>query len=329
MPCGSGQDQQVVFRVPPPPGSGLISRRGQWWPGGWQSGRQGRNGGSGLQWAASPSVGNRASRLCDARDPASCGHGPAACGSDSDGTGRDVRRGALLGQHLGDFAPAIPLIPHHRGRRQQILQPPISASEVTALPLTQVEPQGTTFVVADPMEFAGHAPLAAHQTGLSPPLVKAGCRGIGLEIGGINTSAPPDPVDDAAQHLSVIDPLPTPFLRKQGADAWNLPLAQPKHGPSPTLLALSWASFSGERAPLHDEPWPLLDAVVGSMVGDTAPSTAAADQPTAQEPTTVEMLRLGIPAALRDVWFKAEPEVWKPWLEQQPAYLTPFPDKGI
>ena len=56
------------------------------------------------------------------------------------------------------------------------------------------------------------------------------------------------------------------------------------------------------------------------MVGDTAPSTMAADQPTAQEPITVEMLRLAIPATPRDIWFNAEAEVWKPWLEQQPAY---------
>ncbi len=84
MPCGRGQDQQVVFLFPPR--VRLISRRGQWRPGGWQSGRRGRNGGSGLQWAASHSVGNRASRFCDACDPASCGHGLAACGSDSDGT---------------------------------------------------------------------------------------------------------------------------------------------------------------------------------------------------------------------------------------------------
>ena len=42
-----------------------------------------------------------------------------------------------------------------------ILQHPISTSEVTALPLRQVEPQGITFAVADPMELAAHAPLGA------------------------------------------------------------------------------------------------------------------------------------------------------------------------
>ena len=52
-----------------------------------------------------------------------------------------------------------------------------------------------------------------------------------------------------------------------------------------------------------------------------APSTRAADRPVAQEPITVEMLRLAVPAALRDAWLNAEAEVWKPWLEQQPAYL--------
>lgn len=52
-----------------------------------------------------------------------------------------------------------------------------------------------------------------------------------------------------------------------------------------------------------------------------APSTPAADRPTVQEPITVEMLRLAVPAALRDAWLNAEAEVWKPWLEQQPAYL--------
>ena len=54
---------------------------------------------------------------------------------------------------------------------------------------------------------------------------------------------------------------------------------------------------------------------------DAAPFTPAADGPTEQEPITVEMLRLAVPAALRDAWLNAEAEVWKPWLEQQPAYL--------
>ncbi len=50
-------------------------------------------------------------------------------------TGRDARRDALLGQHLTDLVPVLPLIPHHRGRRRQVFAHPISTGEVTALPL--------------------------------------------------------------------------------------------------------------------------------------------------------------------------------------------------
>ena len=73
-----------------------------------------------------------------------------------------------------------------RGRSRQILQHPISASEVTALPLTQVEPQGTPFAVADPIELAGHAPLGATDQVGGTPLVEAGRRGMGFEISGVN-----------------------------------------------------------------------------------------------------------------------------------------------
>ena len=52
-----------------------------------------------------------------------------------------------------------------------------------------------------------------------------------------------------------------------------------------------------------------------------APSTTAPGRPPAQEPVAVEMLRLTVPAGLRDAWLQAEAQVWKPWLEQQPAYL--------
>ncbi len=85
-----------------------------------------------------------------------------------------------------DFVPIVTLIPNHRGSRRQILEHPISTSEVTALPLTQVEPQGTTFAVADHMERAGHAPLCDPSDGVQIPLVEAGCRGMGFEISGVN-----------------------------------------------------------------------------------------------------------------------------------------------
>ncbi len=100
-------------------------------------------------------------------------------------TRRDAKPDALLGQHLADFVPLIPLIPHHRSSRRQVLEHPISTSEVTALPLMQVEPQGTTFAVADPMELAGHAPLVPPARRGHPP-VEAGRRGMGFEISGVN-----------------------------------------------------------------------------------------------------------------------------------------------
>ncbi len=106
-------------------------------------------------------------------------------------TGRNARRDALLGQHLTDFVPVIPLIPHHRYRRRQVFEHHIGTGEVTALPLTQVEPQETTLAVADPMELAGHTPLVPllrlHAVGWALMLVASsistsgsaanGCRG--------------------------------------------------------------------------------------------------------------------------------------------------------
>ncbi len=147
-----------------PPFSALL----RWRPGGWHNGRRGRSHRSGLQGVASLSVGKRASRFCDACDPASCGHGLVSAAA----TGRDARRDALLGQHPADCVPVILLILHHCGSRRQILEQHISTSEVTALPLTQVEPQGTTFAVADPMELAGHAPLGATDQAGAPSLVE-------------------------------------------------------------------------------------------------------------------------------------------------------------
>ncbi len=88
-------------------------------------------------------------------------------------TRRDAKPDALLGQHLADFVPLIPLIPHHRSSsRRQVLEHPISTSEVTALPLMQVEPQGTTFAVAEPMELAGHDPLGATSQAGGTPLLR-------------------------------------------------------------------------------------------------------------------------------------------------------------
>ncbi len=95
-------------------------------------------------------------------------------------TGRD----ALLGQHPTDFAATLPLIPDHCCHRRQVFAQHISTGEVTALPLTQVESQVTTFTVTDPMELAGHALLGT--TNQAGPLIEAGRRGIGFDVSGVN-----------------------------------------------------------------------------------------------------------------------------------------------
>ena len=87
-------------------------------------------------------------------------------------TGQDVRRDDLLDQHLANCVTLTPLIPHHRGRRRQVLEQHISTSEVPALPLTEVESQETTFAAADPMGLAGHAPLVPPIRRGAPPLLR-------------------------------------------------------------------------------------------------------------------------------------------------------------
>ena len=150
-------------------GSGLITRRGQWRLGGWQNGRGGRSGRSGLQWAASPSVGKKDSRFCDACDIISCCNALVSCGSD----GAGCKAGCPAGSASYGLCPCHPLDSPSPCRRRQVLAHHISTGEVTALPLTQVESQGTTFAVTDPMELAGHAPLGAtNQAGGTPPVLR-------------------------------------------------------------------------------------------------------------------------------------------------------------
>ena len=59
--------------------------------------------------------------------------------------GWDAAPDPLLRHHLTDCVPVIPLIPNHRCRRRPILPHPSSARAISALPLPQVQPSGTTF----------------------------------------------------------------------------------------------------------------------------------------------------------------------------------------
>ena len=102
-------------------------------------------------------------------------------------TGWNARRDALLGQHLTDFVPVLPLIPHHRGRRRQVFEHPISTSEVTALPLTPVESQGTTLLLSQtPWSLLVVPPLVQPIRRGDPPFVEAGRRGMGFDVSGVN-----------------------------------------------------------------------------------------------------------------------------------------------
>ena len=90
---------------------------------------------------------------------------------DAAATGRNARRDALLGQHFTDFVPVISLIPHHRGHRRQVFAQHISTGEATALPLTQVESQGTTFYCHRPHGACWSCPLGATNSAQKhPPL---------------------------------------------------------------------------------------------------------------------------------------------------------------
>ncbi len=115
----SGHHEKLLLpplEEPAGPGSGLITRRGQWQPGGWQNGRRGR---STLAGCKTPPVLQPGKEILDfvalAIHPLAVMDWFLAAA-----TGRDARGDALLGQHLTDFVPVIPFISHHRGRRRQV-----------------------------------------------------------------------------------------------------------------------------------------------------------------------------------------------------------------
>ncbi len=165
-----------------PLGSGLIIRRGGWRPGGGQNGRRGRRRRSGLQWAARPSVGKRASRLCGPCDPPlAVMHWFLAAA-----TGRDTRQEALLVQHLTDFVPVLPLIPHHRCHRRQVLAHPISTSALHC-PSRRRSRRGPPLLWQTPRSLLVTPPLAPPIRRGHPPFVdEAGRCGMGFDVSGIN-----------------------------------------------------------------------------------------------------------------------------------------------
>ncbi len=160
-------------------GQDSSSRRGWWWPGARQSRRQGQSGRSGLQDVASPSTGKRTSRFCDPFATLSCGHGLASSSSD--------RRDALLGQHLADFVPPIPLVPKHRGRRARSLRIPSASVKSLHCPSRRGSRRGPPLLWQTPWSVLIMPPWCHQSGGDQIPLVEAGRRGMSFGIsGGVN-----------------------------------------------------------------------------------------------------------------------------------------------
>ena len=86
-------------------------------------------------------------------------------------------------QRLTDLVPVISLIPNHRGSRRQLLQHHISASEVTACPSLRCSCRRPPLLSQNPWSLLVMPPLAPESRGDQTPLVEAGCRGMGFEIG--------------------------------------------------------------------------------------------------------------------------------------------------
>ena len=106
---------------------------------------------------------------------------------------------SLLRQSMGCLAPIAwygPCCCHHPCRPSRLLpgevpQQHISTSEVAALPLTQVKPYKTLFLVPYHRSFAGRSPLGVtDQSRGSAPLVEAGCHTMGFDIGCIHHQYP-------------------------------------------------------------------------------------------------------------------------------------------
>ena len=104
---------------------------------------------SGLQGAASPSIGKRDSRFCDPCDPASCCNALVSCGSD----GAECKAGCPAGPASYGFCPC------------PTLGPPS--------PLPQVELQGIPLCCGRPHGACWSAPPWCHQSGGGhPPLLR-------------------------------------------------------------------------------------------------------------------------------------------------------------
>ena len=73
--------------------------------------------------------------------------------------GRDAGCDAFILQHSAHLVAVITLLAHQGRRPWKIYQQDISTSEVAPLPITQMKPHRTPFLVAHHAELTGQPPL--------------------------------------------------------------------------------------------------------------------------------------------------------------------------
>ncbi len=165
-----------------PVGSGLITRRGWWRPGGWQNGRRGLSGRSGLQCAASPSVGKRESRFCDPCDPTSCCNALVSCGSD----GARCKAGCPAGPASYGFCTHRTLPPITVATGGRFLRTTSAPVKSLHCPSRRWSRRRPPLLLQTPWSLLIMPPLVPPIRQGAPPFVEAARRGMGFDVSGVN-----------------------------------------------------------------------------------------------------------------------------------------------
>ncbi len=102
-------------------------------------------------------------------------------------TEQDARRDALLEQHLTDFVPIVPLIPHHRCRRRQAFEHHIGTGEG---PSRRWSRRRSPLLSQTTWSLLIMPPLVPPIRRGAPPFVEAARRGMGFDVSGVNHQHP-------------------------------------------------------------------------------------------------------------------------------------------
>ena len=161
-------------------GSGLITRRKRWRPGGWQN----DVGAAVIAGCNGPPVLLSGKERLDFVTPtlqllAVMDWFLAAA------TGRDARGDILLDQHLTDFVPVIPLTPHHRGPRWQSLRNTSAPVKSLQCPSRRWSRRGPPLLSQTIRSLLLMPPLLPPIRRGHPLFVEAGRRGMGFEVSGV------------------------------------------------------------------------------------------------------------------------------------------------